>query len=199
MLTNKDKEKPSRLSLGQLSRLQESTERNAGDIFGDIVSPPAVPKPAAPTPAPVPAFRSVTEDPPKEPARAPAALPSAPAAEPPSIVTPAYDAEPVVPGISKSGEGEPDRSIPAAPKPLRRGKPTLKGEPCMAHPGESKRENLVSVRFTPEQMEDLEHWAEAERLPLAVLCRDLILKEMNRNRGLIQKIRDFRQALTKIA
>ena len=56
---------------------------------------------------------------------------------------------------------------------------------------------LVSVRFTPEQMEDLEHWAEAERLQLAVMCRDLILKEMGRNRGLIQKIREFRQGLTK--
>jgi hypothetical protein len=84
-------------------------------------------------------------------------------------------------------------------RPAKRSKHAPKGEPCSAHPGESKRENLVSVRFTPEQMEDLEHWAEAERLPLAVMCRDLILKEMNRNRALIQKIREFRQALTKTA
>ena len=84
-------------------------------------------------------------------------------------------------------------------KTTKHRKYSLKGEPCTAHPGESKRENLVSVRFTPEQMEDLEHWAEAERLQLAVMCRDLIVKEMGRNRTLIQKIREFRQGLIRSA
>lgn len=107
----------------------------------------------------------------------------APASETPNVASPS------------SGEGEPSTALTA--KALKRSKPATKGQPCAAHPGESKRDNLVSVRFTPEQMEDLEHWAEAERLPAAVLCRDVILKEMHRNRALIQKTREFRQSLVK--
>src|SRR5258707_916503 len=103
MLTNKDKEKPSRLSLGQLDRLKESTHRNADEIFGDIVNPPSAPKQAAQ--APVPAFRAVTEEPPKEPSPAPAYPPSVLAVEPAAVVTPGYDAEPSHPGLSKGGEG----------------------------------------------------------------------------------------------
>jgi hypothetical protein len=190
-----NKEKPSRLSLGQLSRLQESTQRNADDIFGDIVNLASSPKPLAATSAP--AFRAVAEEPPKEPAPAPVPAVAAPSPELVAVATPALDLEKSGPVPPTGGEGQ--RPPAPAPKAPNHRKHSLKGEPCAAHPGESKRENLVSVRFTPEQMEDLEHWAEAERLQLAVLCRDLILKEMARNRGLIQKIREFRQGLTRSA
>ena len=187
-----NREKPSRLSLGQLNRLQESTQRNADDMFGDIVNLASSPKTAAP--APVPAFRAIAEEPAKELATAPVA---APIPELVAVTTPANDPVEAAPLAPTGGEGE--RGSAAVPKMAKHRKHSLKGEPCTAHPGESKRENLVSVRFTPEQMEDLEHWSEAERLQLAVMCRDLILKEMGRNRTLIQKIRDFRQGLTRSA
>jgi hypothetical protein len=190
-----NKERPSRLSLGQLNRLQESTQRNADDIFGDLVNLASSPKSAAPVPVPV--FRAIGGEPAKEPATAPAPTVATSSPELVAVTTPAKDPAEAAPQAPTGGEGE--RGSAPAPKTSKHRKHSPKGEPCTAHPGESKRENLVSVRFTPEQMEDLEHWAEAERLQLAVMCRDLILKEMGRNRALIQKIREFRQGLTMSA
>jgi hypothetical protein len=187
------KEKPSRLSLGQLSRLQESTRRNVDDVFADIVDPDSASKPAPP--AAVPAFRAIAAELPKEPAPMPIASIPAPSTELPAVATPANDPGGATPVAPTGGEGE--RRAAPAPKATKHRRHSLKGEPCAAHPGESKRDNLVSVRFTPEEMEDLEHWAVAEGLPLSVMVRDMVIKEMTRNRALIQKIRDFRETLVQ--
>jgi len=179
--------------MGILNRLQESTRRNVDDVFGDIMDPNSAPKPAVPTPAP--AFRAIAEELPKELAPAPVAPVPAPAPELPAVATPAHQPEESAPLSPVGGEGE--RRSATVPKATKHRRHSPKGEPCMAHPGESKRDNLVSVRFTPEEMGDLEHWAVAEGLPLSVMVRDMVIKEMTRNRALIQKIRDFRETLAQ--
>lgn len=179
--------------MGIMSRLQESTRRNVDDVFADLVDPNAPKKPAS-APA-APEFHSVPIEPPREAAPITVAPTPTPIAELAAVATPAHDPELSAPTAPTGGEGE-RRGMPTA-KPAKHRKHSTKGEPCAAHPGESKRDNLVSVRFTPEEMEDLEHWAVAEGLPLSVMVRDMVIKEMNRNRGLIQKIRDFRQGLAR--
>jgi hypothetical protein len=183
--------------MGILNRLQESTRRNVDDVFGDIMDPNAAPK--AHVPAPATAFRALAEELPKEPAPAPVAAVPAPSPELVAVQTPANDLEEVAPVPEKgaAGGGEGERRAAPAPKAAKHRRHGPKGEPCMTHPGESKRDNLVSVRFTPEEMGDLEHWAVAEGLQLAVMVRDMVIKEMTRNRALIQKIRDFRETLAQ--
>src|SRR5437762_12905421 len=99
-----NKEKPSRLSLGQLSRLHESTQRNADDIFGDIVNLASSPKPAAP--APVPAFRALAEELPKEAPPAPVTIVAPPSSELVAVATPAHDPGETAPVPLPGGEGE---------------------------------------------------------------------------------------------